>query len=313
MTLEKELKLEQIFAKPTVSEWVAKINKDLKGAKIADDLKYVVEEGLSISAIQSYVANDLHPISRDREHLVASHVDTRDTNCNTIIKDLLTVGVNTLILDVYDGVDFDNILKGVILSYIQIVIFPMEDGTEVRALDYLKSQGANMDKVYTPNSRRGIIHIPFATTITNQLSELLHKVNNNEGDDLLLIMDSQKDFLSEVSKIRAAHILLANLSKAIGKEIKYKLLSHTKADGDGVHELIQSSYMGLAAIIGEADGIVSVALDPKYRLNSVHTYNLLTMESYLGKVSDPAAGSNLLEEMTEVVCQKSWADFVGGA
>lgn len=313
MTLEKELKLEQIFAKPTVSEWVAKINKDLKGAKTADDLKYVVEEGLSISAIQSYVANDLHPISRDREHLVASHVDTRDTNCNTIIKDLLTVGVNTLILDIYDGVDFDNILKGVILGYIQIVIFPMEDGTEVRALDYLKSQGANMDKVYTPNSRRGIIHIPFATTITNQLSELLHKVNNNEGDDLLLIMDGQKDFLSEISKIRAAHILLANLSKAIGKEIKYKLLSHTKADGDGVHELIQSSYMGLAAIIGEADGIVSVALDPKYRLNSVHTYNLLTMESYLGEVSDPAAGSNLLEEMTEVVCQKSWADFVGGA
>jgi methylmalonyl-CoA mutase N-terminal domain/subunit len=34
------------------------------------------------------------------------------------------------------------------------------------------------------------------------------------------------------------------------------------------------------------------------------------MESYIGKVRDPAAGSNLIEEMTEVICQKSWAAFI---
>ena len=77
-----------------------------------------------------------------------------------------------------------------------------------------------------------------------------------------------------------------------------------------MHELIQSSYMGLAAIIGEADGIVSVALDSKYKLNAVHTYNLIVMESYIGKVRDPAAGSDLIEKMTEAICKKSLAAFI---
>ena len=303
---------EQIFAKPTVSEWVAKINKDLKGAKTAEDLKYVIENGLSVNAIQSYTRQDLKPISRNRDHahIVACHIDTHESNCNTTIKNLLNVGVNTLILDAYSDVEYNVVLKDVILDYIQIVILPVEEGAENKALCYLKDQGADMNKIYSPSTGRNLIHIPFTGSVSDQLTLLLNKVNNSKGNDFLLIMDGQKDFLSEVSKIRATHILIANMGKALGSEIKYKLLSHTKASSEGVHELIQSSYMGLAAIIGEADGIVSVALDPKYRLNAVHTYNLLTMESYLGKVSDPAAGSNLIEEMTEVICQKSWDEFV---
>lgn len=302
--------INQTFAKPTVSEWVAKINKDLKGPKTADELQYSIEDGLAISAIQAYSSQDLKPISRNRDHIVACHIDTRQNNCNANIKSLLNVGVNTLILDAYVDVDYAVVLNNVILDYIQVVIYPMEENAEQKVLKYIKDQSGDMNKIYTPSSSRKLIHIPFSGSVSDQLTQLLNKVNNSTGDDLLLILDGQKDFLSEVSKIRAGHILLANLNKALNKEIKYHLLSHTKASSEGVHELIQSSYMGLAAIIGEADGIVSVALDPKYKLNAVHTYNLLTMESYLGKVKDPAAGSNLIEEMTETICQKSWATFV---
>lgn len=302
--------INQTFAKPTVSEWVAKINKDLKGAKTADDLQYSIEDGLAISAIQAYSSKDLKPISRNRDHIVACHIDTRQADCNANIKSLLNVGVNTLILNAYVNVDYAEILNDVILDYIQVAIYPMEENAEQKALSYLKEQNEDMNKIYAPSTRRKLIHIPFSGSVSDQLTHLLHKVKNSAGDDLLLILDGQKDFLSEVSKIRAGHILLANLNKALNKEIKYHLLSHTKASSKGVHELIQSSYMGLAAIIGEADGIVSAALDPKYKLNAVHTYNLLTMESYLGKVSDPAAGSNLIEEITEAICQKSWPEFV---
>ena len=302
--------IERTFSKPTVSEWVAKINKDLKGVKNSDELKYSIEDGLAISAIQAYFSQDLKTISRNRDHMVACHIDTREPDCNANIKSLLNVGVNTLILDAYADVDYSVVLNDVILDYIQVAINPMEENTEQNLLQYLKEQGGDPNRVYAPSSTRKLIHIPFSATVSDQLTQLLNKVSNNNCDNLLLIMDGQKDFLSEVSKIRAAHILLANLGKALNKELKYTLLSHTKASSEGVHELIQSSYMGLAAIIGEADGIVSVALDPKYKLNVVHTYNLLTMESYLGEVSDPAAGSNLIEEMTEVICQKSWKSFV---
>lgn len=311
--MEKGLKIEQTFDKPTLSDWVAKINKDLKGVKTSDELKYIVEEGLTINAIQTYQAIDLKTISRNDDHLVACHIDTLDPDCNATIKALLNIGANTLILDAYTSVDYSVILEGVVLDYIQVVIYPKDNGAEQKVLSYLKEQNANLNKVYCPSRERNMIHISFSGSVSDQLTQLLHQVNNSNSADLLLILDAQKDFLSDVSKIRAAHILLANLSKATDKKIQYHLLSHTKASPDGVHELIQSSYMGLAAIIGEADGIVSVALDPKYKLNAVHTYNLLTMESYLGKVSDPAAGSNLIEEMTEVICKKSWDDFVKSA
>jgi len=308
--LEKRLEINQIFAKPTVSEWVAKINKDLKGAKTADDLHYSIEEGLAISAIQAHSPQDLKPISRNRDHTIACHIDTREVNCNANIKSLLNVGVNTLVIDVYVNVDYAEVLNGVILDYIQVVICPMEEGAEQKVLCYIKERGGDMNKIYSPSSRRKTIHIPFSRSVSDQLAQLLHKVNNSTSDDILLILDGQKDFLSEVAKIRAGHILLANLNKALNKEIKYRLLSQTKPSSKGVHELIQSSYLGLAAIIGEADGIVSVALDPKYKLNAVHTYNLIVMESYIGKVRDPAAGSDLIEEMTEAICKKSWAAFI---
>lgn len=308
--MEKGLEIETVFAKPTISDWIDKINKDLKGVKTADELQYAIEDGLTISALQEYEGKELNSISRERDHLVACHVDTSADDANTIIKDLLNVGVNTLILNAYATVDYSVVLEGVVLDYIQIAIYPMDESAEQKVLDYLKKMGADMNKVYAPSTNRNLLHIPFTGSISDQLSSLLQKVDNNSHEDLLLIMDGQKDFLSEVAKIRAAHILLANLSKATGRKIHYNLLSHTKASKEGVHELIQSSYMGLAAIIGEADGIVAVALDPKYKLNAVHTYNLLTMESYLGKVNDPAAGSNLIEKMTEEICEKGWSKFV---
>ncbi len=304
--------IEQSFAKPTLSEWVAKINKDLKGAKTADELQYNIEEGLSIDAIQEYKAKDLKAITRDRDHIVGCHVDTSASDCNAIVKDLLNVGVNTLIFDAYSGVDYAIVLKGVILDYIQIIISPMDDEAEQSLLSYLQGQNADMKRIYTPSSTRNLIHVPHMGSVSKQLSTLLEKVTASNAEELLIVLDGQKDFLSEVSKIRSAHILIANLNKALGTDIKYNLLSHTKAAREGVHELIQSSFMGLAAIIGEADGIISTTLDPKYKLNAVHTYNLLTMESYLGKVSDPAAGSNLIEEMTEAICQKSWTLFQEG-
>lgn len=308
--MEKGPQLNQSFAKPSISEWIAKINKDLKGAKTADELNYKIEEGLSISALQAYSATDLNPISRNDDHIVACHVNTQETACNASIKNLLNAGVNTLILDAYRDVDYDQVLDGIILDFIKVVIYPMDEGAEDKVMNYLVKQNADLKKVYSPNSSRNLIHIPFTDSISEQLCELLLKVSENKNDELLLVVDAQKNFLSEVSKVRAAHILLANLEVALDKKLNYRLLSHTKANKEGVHELIQSSYMTLAAIIGQADGIVSVALDPKYKINAIHIYNLLTMESYLGKVNDPASGSNLIEEMTEVICQKSWRQFV---
>lgn len=310
MALEKEIDIQKVFDKPTNEEWIAKINKDLKGAKTAEELQYLVEKGLSVEAVQPYSITSHAPISRDRQYMVACHIDTHNEECNAQIKELLNIGVNTLILDTYADIEFSKILDGIILDYIQLVIHPMEDKAGQVAIDYLKSVSADMNKVYAPSETRNLIHIPYKESVSDQLSTLLQKVSESKSNDLLLILDGQKDFLSEISKIRAAHILLANLAKALNKKINYKLLSHTKAKDTEVHELIQSSYMGLAAIIGEADGIVAAARDPKYRLNAVHSFNLFTMESYLGKVSDASAGSNLIEEMTEKLCTTGWDKFV---
>ena len=147
--MEKRLEINQIFAKPTVSEWVAKINKDLKGAKTADDLQYSIEEGLAISVIQAHSPQDFKPISRNRDHTIACHIDTREVDCNANIKSLLNVGVNTLILDVYVNVDYAVVLNGVILDYIQVAICPMEEGAEQKVLCYLKERGGDMNKIYS--------------------------------------------------------------------------------------------------------------------------------------------------------------------
>jgi len=304
--LSDTLDINKHFDKPTLTDWISKINTDLKGPKTAEEIQYLIEEGLSIDAIQAYTGDETRPaIQRPQsdQAIVAAHIDTRSSQANKQILDMLNAGLNAVILDIYPETDYTKVLDSVILDYIQLVMHSDDEVALDKGVSYFNSISADMSKVYHPKHNRQLIHIPIQDKISDQISDLLSKVYSSDAEELLLIVDGQTNFLSEVAKHRAIHILIANLAKAQNKTINYKLVSHPKARQSEVHELIQSTYMALAATLGQADGLVAVANDSKYQLNAVHISNLMSMEAHVDKVNDPAAGSDLIEKITDKIVQ----------
>ena len=313
--MSESLDINKTFSKPSVTDWVEKTHTDLKGAKTAAELQYLIEEGLSVDAVQAYTGSESRPAiqrPKDSQAIVAAHLDTRSGNANKLLLDMLNVGLTTIILNIYPETNYDQVLDGVILDYIEIVLHTDNGATLDKALTHLQSVSMDMNRVYHPNHHRRLIHVSLQESITDQVANTIAQVSSSDAKEILLIVDGQTDFLSEVAKHRAIHILIANVEKALDKTITYKLVSHPKARQTEVHELIQSSYMALSAMIGQADGLVAVVNDSKYQLNAIHISNLMSMESHIDKVNDPAAGSDLIEEMTDEICKVSWKKFKAG-
>lgn len=301
--MNDKLNIKEHFDKPDTQQWLDKINKDLKGVKTADELQYVIDQGLSIPAVQAYSPTDRPSInSMSESPVVAIQFDTKSEQSLT---PWLELGANMLILDSYADTDWAKVLDGVILDYIEIVIYSMESGAYAYAQRYFESIGADMSRIHNLDGRQ-LIHVPYTVDITEQLVDMCTRWMIKDEKETIIILDAQEDFLAEIAKMRAARILMANMAKATQQEINPRLLSHTHAHDDKVHELIQSTYMSLSAMVGQADGVVASPRDRKYLSNHIHITNLLTMESRIELVNDPSAGSNLIESMTDELAKAAW-------
>lgn len=301
--MNNKLNINEHFDKPSTQEWLDKINKDLKGAKTVEELQYIIDEGLVLPAVQAYSPTDNAIVQRQQaDPIVAIQLDTKSGEKLT---PWLELGANMLILDSYADTDWAEVLDGVILDYINILIYPMESGAYAYAERYFRDAGADMNRIHNLDGRQ-LIHVPYTLDLTEQLVDMCTRWLLKDSHKSIIILDAQEDFLAEIAKLRAARILMANLEKATSQEIDLSILSHTHAHDDKVHELIQSSYMSLSAIIGQADGVVASPRDRKYLSNHIHISNLLTMESRIDKVIDPSAGSNLIESMTDELVKSAW-------
>ena len=81
-----------------------------------------------------------------------------------------------MILDASSNVDYDKILSGVILDFIQLVIYPIDETAERKLQGYIRSKNADFNKIYSPSTNRNLIHIPFSASISKQLVQLLVQV-----------------------------------------------------------------------------------------------------------------------------------------
>jgi hypothetical protein len=125
--------------------------------------------------------------------------------------------------------------------------------------------------------------------------------------------------LTEVSRIRALRILLANIQKLNGLSGQTPVFIQGKTDiscytSEPNYNRIKGALIGWALATGGVDSI-NIApgnLNPpasEWAFNSRIARNishLLRMESYLAEVNDPASGAYFLEEMTNQVVKNTW-------
>lgn len=128
------------------------------------------------------------------------------------------------------------------------------------------------------------------------------------------------DFFMEVSKLRAARLLWANIVEAFGgDEEAQKMTLHattsvfTKSNLDPYVNILRTTTEAFSAAIGGAESInidsYQQGADVFSRRIARNTHYILKEESFLSKVVDPAAGSYYVEKLTHQLAEEAWKLF----
>lgn len=126
----------------------------------------------------------------------------------------------------------------------------------------------------------------------------------------------QQGYFESIAYYRAVRLCWANVAAAFGETTSCKLVAFlppAKAD-DPNQNKISSPIAAMAAVCGGADTLYIAPSDPSDKgpfsaRIARNIQHLLREESYMDRVADPAAGSYYIESLTDHFAQTIWAEF----
>ena len=122
-------------------------------------------------------------------------------------------------------------------------------------------------------------------------------------------------YFVEMAKFRAFKLLWGNVLSAYEAVPTtprlFAVTSPIKQDGDAHIHKIEATTEAMSAVMA---GIETLTVAPSEisdfgRRIARNVQHLLSLESYLDRVSDPAAGSYYIEKLTEQLAEGAWAEF----
>ena len=127
-------------------------------------------------------------------------------------------------------------------------------------------------------------------------------------------------FFLEIAKLRSIRQLWSLVLQPYGETSQIPIYTQNaywnKSTLDSQTNILRSSLETQAAFLGGADYIATLPynyltdpLDPFANRIAINTFLIFEKESYLNQVSDPLAGSYLIEQLTENLASLSWKRF----
>ena len=139
-----------------------------------------------------------------------------------------------------------------------------------------------------------------------------------------LTLSVGSNYFMEIAKLRAARVLWATLIEQYKPacDCAYRLTINTVASTwnktlyDPYVNMLRSTTEAMSAALGGADSIALKPFDVAYKQEdefsgriSRNTQIILKEESYFDKVTDPAAGSYYIENLTNAIIEQAWKLF----
>ena len=135
-----------------------------------------------------------------------------------------------------------------------------------------------------------------------------------------IIATDQDQFLS-IAKLRALRQLHARLAELLNLEpsparIHAETSLRMLSPRDPETNILRNTIAVFAAGVGGADSVsvlphtLAIGLPDRFaRRLARNTQTILLEECHLGHVLDPAAGAGAIEEITQALCERAWAEF----
>ena len=166
--------------------------------------------------------------------------------------------------------------------------------------------------------------LAFSLSTLNEYFIELGEDKDKTARSMQLRMASGSEYFQQIAKFRSIRLLWAMLLEGHNLDANdlplwlcTETAQRTKTLYDPYNNLLRATTESMAAILGGTDEHVVHPHDSLFRKSddasrrhALNIQHLLHDESSLDKVSDPAAGSYLIEQLTLELTQKAWALFL---
>ena len=351
----------QDFQAVSKEEWLAKVEKDLKGKPLSDldwmvgDMQippfYHSSDQVSSGALSSDKINNDWEIGED------IHWDDNQEANKAALEGLMG-GANATVFHLdseKSGEDLKVLLDQIELPYISthfrgdLAIAKWRDTLDAiskiageKAYDVAKLKGSiNLKPTSFEEIQNLLSHnlsswkllqleLPYsakedsAEVLANLLLQAHQLLGSTPVEQraavlgrLMISVAIGTSYFIEIAKLRALHVLWANLAKAydVGQSLPELevILAEASHDENENTNMIRSTTQAMAAVIGGANRLVVRSANNESntftRRIARNVQHLLKMESYLDRVVDPAAGSYYIEALTNQLAEKAWGLF----
>jgi methylmalonyl-CoA mutase len=338
------------FSETSVETWKSQIIKELKddAARIefTDEIEEICLDITATSQKDNSVAID-NPTND--WNISCSIVVADEKTANQLALTSLNQGSNELIFNLLKSeIDWTNLFNGIEVQYIhtrlkfsnssQLQSFLASDFSskleyfsfDIDAFDSnFESYESSLKslKSYKVVSVNGFELQQIGATTWQEIGVILstaHELLNRgfSSKQLSFSIGIGSNYFLEIAKLRALRYLWKQITAAYGTDETMEIVSHVgwsnKSLKDQHTNLLRQTTEGMTAAAGGSDSIVIHAYDElstdgssdfAHRM-AANISNLLKEESYFNKVQDPLRGSHIVENLTSIIVEKAWANFL---
>lgn len=351
--MEKNLDWKNVFPPASREDWEKKVELELKG-KSFESLKIDVDLPVRLSPFYTRKEHEKIPeinlIKQKKGWEIGEAVDASDLEkANTLALNALEMGAESIrfynLVEDLDAILPEKLLRGIMPDLITLVFELPEETvahktwlTKLARYQALNSSESNRIyfektrlKPYAatlfPNSRYIPIYLSKgaldpSTSVYEGISKALAELDSQreKSSSIFFITDTGCDYLVEIARLRALRWLWAKAQLAMGRkeqpafiQVEFHADAYTE---DPYSNMIRSTTMAMAAVIGGADRLFVLPADSKSekpvpfaRRIARNVQHILKHESYFDRVDDPAAGSYFIDELTWLIAKDAWKKY----
>ena len=286
------------FPKASISDWVKVAEKELNG-KPLEILNYQYNDEITMPPVVFSGKEDkkMKPIVWRKNHICQWGISFRHTEMikEENIEFFISIGINNFKLNVTEE-------------------------TKIRA-DELKRlfPSCHWHDVHQEEGKPADFFIQQIIENFQQAISLIQRLKINDGHineflgSVYFSREIQSNYLYEISLGRAQRIVWRNILQAfeIDNPAPPLFISTLPVIKNGLndHFLIEATAKTLSAVLGGADLIYlefDEITEEMRKENIAHIYHILTLESGIGEVTDPLAGSFYIDELTTKIAKQIW-------
>jgi len=304
------------FEKVSTSDWLKKANIDLKGNKRAEDFKYQVCDGLECSPfLTEGDVISVKPIygtsTKSGVHILTDQPST----ANSKAMSMLSYGAEALSFVIYDTWDLDILFDNIYLDMVSVILKVKGNIELVRnkvhdyVQKYYSGKSTNIIIISAQEKHGPGLHLKYEQTVADRLllvKDYFKEISlDTSTSATIIVLDLKKDFLAQIAELRAIRKSI-ELYKTSHPEMKSDILLISQIHPDvynseQIHPLIISNYLIMSSYLGRSDFSFGVSFedDEEAARLCLNIQHIFKEESSLGHVSDPVAGSYIIEKLTE--------------